>query len=212
MISSIATIEMLTDEEMRFWSYIMYEHLIFVLEMLDRRKCPDIYQDVARMRDVWKRMGTDRKEYDGMLFNTTILLDSIIRTLKGKVITRSGVSTYSFRTTLIHMLGETQYVWISLHRDLTRDEEVSFWIRENDEHVLSMVTSSKGETSLTEEMKKVADDMVKREDPSLLIPSNDLSLVYESDTKNSFISSSLSLRMIDHEIRETRYGIRKLGL
>lgn len=203
---------MLTDEEMRFWSYIMYEHLIFVLEMLDRRKCPDIYHDVVRMRDIWKRMGTDRKEYDSMLFNTTILLDSMIRAMKGKVITRSGVSTYSFRTTLIHMLGETQYVWISLHRDLTRDEEISFWIRENDEHVLSMVTSSKGETSLTGEMKMVVDDMVKREDPSLLIPSNDLSLIYESDMKNSFISSSLSQRMIDHEIRETRYGIRKLGL
>lgn len=197
---------MLSDKELLFWADIFEEHMLFLMQLLSD-SVPHLIEEATVLRSEWKNVGHNRRGYDTLLYDTMILKKTIIdRSMEEKI--NKMISRDDFIDLVNHMLRELYYTQSSLHRELSRDEEISFWMYEGISHTSMLAGLVKENPPIKEDMLYLAGEMGS---PITLLSSNEMAEILKKEKDYGTISTPMTNKMIEHEIKETNHGLNKLS-
>jgi hypothetical protein len=207
---------MMNNDEATFWSRMMKQHCKFLSQLLNYSLVPKFVQEAKSIEQEWN--------------DTPIFIDSLVcvlgktRELKRKIIHEGSfsplpinvtISREDFMSLVQHMLEELDYFEDSLHRDLSEQDELSFWTRETEEHMkLTADTLLDGE-SIRREIYMIVDQMKKEnlgslEQIDLYLQSSSISQKLFLLLQDNKVHSLIDLEMLAHEIEESLQGQEKL--
>lgn len=188
-----------------FWSSIFKEHAQFLYILLDPLKVQTLKEQALTFYSEWPTALTNIEDFIEQLMS---LKYEILAASRGQAV-NLYLPPKDFKMLVRHMISEAQFALLQLTNRLTAEDILLFWRQEVSEH-----TELAGKAILNDERSKIENLMLAdelKDAPADYI----LDLIMEAnlgaqDLANKMLSgkiiSLLNIVMVNHEIREGKYG------
>lgn len=205
-----------------FWMYQIAQHALFLSKLLDGDYVPKLKDEAAAL---YKELYCTVKE-PVIQYNCKLLTSmyALLFTISGRTHNESGLtkelSDEDFRTLIQHMIIEQTYYVRLYAGQLTVEDELLFWSRENEQHTklvahllppsdlrdrLAVMSDSVRENNLLSNM----DPMYFSDELGLITHSNQLASVVHAGVLDGSITS-VDRDTLEHEMREAQRGEERI--
>lgn len=199
------------------WSIQLKEHAMFIFKLLDDKKAPKLKAEAYRQWQKWSNVQSlkTKEQLPGMIAELNQLKQKVLEALA------SGAEIGNVYPSLIeHMLKESNFFLGKLQQNVTIDQEIEFWVKENAEHTgLTGHLLDPSEKQLVVDSLNMGQDLedVANSDlgtiNQLYQEANEAALELEASLRNNqvkTVNNPMTLLMLQHEIREAEYGAKRL--